>query len=86
MESILPNIASNVIQAIYLGPMKDISFKPIFSIAPGSLVQAQLPSGLNVKVLIDTGCHKTILNRKFLQKNLFHFQNLRKYLLKRITK
>ena len=82
MESILPNIASNVIQATYLGPMKDISFKPIFNIAPGSLVQAQLPSGLNVKVLIDTGCHKTILNRKFLQKNLFHFQNFKKVPLK----
>ena len=65
MESILPNIASHVIQATYLGPMKDIPSKPTFHITPGSLVQAQLPSGLKVTVLIDTGCHKTILNRKF---------------------
>ena len=78
MESILPNIASNVIQATYLGPMKDIPSKPTFNITPGSLVQAQLPSGLKVTVLIDTGCHKTILNRKFLQKNLFHFKNFKK--------
>ena len=78
MESILPNIASNVIQATYLGPMKHIPSKPTFHITPGSLVQAQLPSGLKVTVLIDTGCHKTILNRKFLQKNLFHFQNFKK--------
>ena len=78
MENILPNIASNVIQATYLGPMKDIPSKPTFNITPGSLVQAQLPSGLQVTVLIDTGCHKTILNRKFLQKNLFHFQNFKK--------
>ena len=78
MESILPNIASNVIQATYLGPMKDIPSKPTFHITPGSLVQAQLPSGLKVTVLIDTGCHKTILNRKFLQKNLFHFKNFKK--------
>ena len=79
MESILPNIASNVIQATYLGPMKDIIFlNPTFHITPGSLVKVQLPSGLPVTVLIDTGCHKTILNRKFLQKNLFHFQNFKK--------
>ena len=45
MESILPNIASNVIQATYLGPMKDIPSKPTFHITPGSLVQTQLPSG-----------------------------------------
>ena len=78
MESILPNIASNVIQATYLGPMKDLPSKPTFHITPGSLVQAQLPSGLKVTVLIDTGCHKTILNRKFLQKNLFYFKNFKK--------
>ena len=82
MESILPSIAPNVIQATYLGPMKDIPFKPTFNIKPGSLVQAQLPSVLSVTVLIDTGCHKTILNRKFLQKNLFHFQNFKKVPLK----
>ena len=78
MESILPNIAPNVIQATYLGPMKDVSSKPTFHIRPGSLVKAQLPSGLDMTVLIDTGCHKTILNRKFLQKNLFHFKNFKK--------
>ena len=82
MESILPSIASNVIQATYLGPMKYIPSKPTFNIDPGSLVQAQLPSELSVTVLIDTGCHKTILNRKFLQKNLFHFQNFKKVPLK----
>ena len=82
MESILPNIASNVIQATYLGPTKDIPFKPTFNITLGSLVQAQLPSGLSVTVLIDTGCHKTILNRKFLQENLFHFKNFKKVPLK----
>ena len=82
METILPNIAPNVIQATYLGPMKDIPSKPTFNIKPGSKVKAQLPSGLNLTVLIDTGCHKTILNRKFLQKNLFHFKNFKKVLLK----
>ena len=82
MESILPYITSNVIQATYLGPMKDISFKPTLNITPGSLVQAQLPSGLSVTFLIDTGCHKTILNRNFLHKNLFHFKNFKKVPLK----
>ena len=82
MESILPNIASNVIQTTYLGPMKNIPFKPTFNITPGSLVQAQLPSGLPITVLIDTGCHKTILNGKFLQKNSFHFKNFKKVPLK----
>ena len=86
METILPNIASNVIQATYLGPMKDIHFKPTFNIKPGSLVKAQLPSGFNLTVLIDTGCHKTILNKKFLQKTYFTSKTLRKYLSKKIIK
>ena len=38
MESILPSIASNVIQATYLGLMKDIPSQPTFNIEPESLV------------------------------------------------
>ena len=42
----------------------------------------QLPSGLQLTTLKDTGCHKTILNRKFLKQHLYHFQNFKKVLLK----
>ena len=76
MEATLQNIAPNVIQATYLGPVENNSTRPTLFLDPGSLVQSQLPSGLQLTTLIDTGCHKTILNRKFL----------RKYFLKKITR
>ena len=82
MEATLQNIASNVIQATYLGPVENNSATPTLFLDQGSLVQSQLPSGLQLTTLIDTGCHKTILNRKFLKQNLYHFQNFKKVLLK----
>ena len=82
MEATLQNIASNVIQATYLGPLENNSATPTLFLNPGSLVQSQLPSGLQLTTLIDTGCHKTILNRKFLKQHLYHFQNFKKILLK----
>ena len=82
MEATLQNIASNVIQATYLGPLENNSATPTLFLNPGSLVQSQLPSGLQLTTLIDTGCHNTILNRKFLKQHLYHFQNFKKVLLK----
>ena len=82
MEATLLNIDPNVIQATYLGPLIDLPPIPTFSLNPGSKLQAHLPSGLSITTLIDTGCHKTILNRKFLQKHLYHFQNFKKVLLR----
>ena len=82
MEATLQNISSNVIQATYLGPLENNSATPTLFLDPGSLVQSQLPSGLQLTTLIDTGCHKTILNRKFLKQHLYHFQNFKKVLLK----
>ena len=82
MEATLQNIASNVIQATYLGPLENNSATPTLFLNPGSLVQSQLPSGLQLTTLIDAGCHKTILNRKFLKQHLYHFQNFKKVLLK----
>ena len=82
MEATLQNIASNVIQATYLGPLENTSATPTLFLDPGSLVQSQLPSGSQLTTLIDTGCHKTILNRKFLKQHLYHFQNFKKVLLK----
>ena len=55
---------------------------PTFLLNPGSKLQAHLPSGLPITTLIDTGCHKTILNSKFLQKHPYHFKDFKKVLLK----
>ena len=46
MEATLQNIESNVIQATYLGPLENTSATPTLFLDPGSLVQSQLPSGL----------------------------------------
>ena len=82
MEATLLNIDPNVIQATYLGPLIDLHPIPTFSLNPGSKLQAHLPSSLPITTLIDTGSHKTILNRKFLQKHLYHFQHLKKVMLR----
>ena len=70
MEATLQSSASNVIQATYLGPIGN-NPQPTFLLDPGSLIQSQLPLGLKLITLVDTGCNKIILNRKFLQKYLY---------------
>ena len=82
MEAILSNISSNVIQATYLGPTINIPPRPTLNLDPGSLIQSHLRSGLQITTLVDTGCHKTILNRKFLQKHLHQFKDFTKVPLK----
>ena len=82
MESILDDVTSNVIQATYLGPLKDIPNQPTLNLDSGSSFKAHLPTGLPLTALVDTGCHKTILNRKTLQNNLHHFKNFKKILLR----
>ena len=82
MESILEDVTANVIQATYLGPLKDIPNKPTLDLDNGSLLTAQLPTGLPLTTLVDTGCHKTILNRKILQKHPTHFAKFKKILLR----
>ena len=82
MESILDDVTANVIQATYLGPLKDLPNKPTLDLDNGSLLTAQLPAGLPLTTLVDTGCHKTILNRKILQKHPTHFAKFKKILLR----
>ena len=82
MESILDDLTANVIQATYLGPLKDLPNKPTLDLDNGSLLTAQLPAGLQLTTLVDTGCHKTILNRKILQKHPTHFAKFKKILLR----
>ena len=40
-----------------------------------STVTACIPCGLPLHTLIDTGCHKTLLNRNFYEKHKKHFPN-----------
>ena len=39
------------------------------------MVRASTPTGLALHTLVDTGCHKTLLNKKFYDQNKKHFQN-----------
>ena len=82
IEATIPHLIPNVIQATFLGPMTNRPPKPLLNINHGGLVSATLPSGLQLNTLIDTGCHKNILNRKFLQKHVYHFRCFKKVPLK----
>ena len=71
----------SVIQATYMGPTLDNSIDsdtPHFLLSSDLEIQGKLPSGLPIQILFDTGSHKTILNRKFLQKHPTQFANFHK--------
>ena len=71
-QSSLLSLEPSIIQATYISsPYQDVSHTPHFPLKPQLTVDAQLPSGLPIQILIDTGCRKTILNRNFLQ-NMLH--------------
>ena len=79
-ESIV-SLDPSVIQATYMGPTLDNSIDsdtPHFLLSSDLEIQGQLPSGLPIQILFDTGSHKTILNRKFLQKHPTQFANFHK--------
>ena len=80
LESTIQNLQANIIQATYLAPLEPLPLDTpsYFPLEPDLKIQANLPSGLDIKIMIDTGSHKTILNRKFLQKHPSHFQNFTK--------
>ena len=82
MEATITSLGPNVIQTTYLGSVQNNLQKPTLTLKPGSLVDSSLPSGLHITTLIDTGCHKTILNRNFLKKHMYHFQHFKKVPLK----
>lgn len=78
-QNSISSLDPSVIQATYLGPTNNYDYDtPHFPLSPELEIQAQLPSGLPIKVLFDTGSHKTILNRKFLQKYPTQFANFHK--------
>ena len=79
-ESIV-SLDPSVIQATYMGPTLDNSIDsdtPHFLLSSDLEIQGKLPSGLPIQILFDTGSHKTILNRKFLQKHPTQFANFHK--------
>ena len=64
-----------------MGPTLDNcidSDAPHFLLSSDLEIQGKLPSGLPIQILFDTGSHKTILNRKFLQKHPTQFVNFHK--------
>ena len=67
ITSSIDSLTPEVIQATCLGPLNftaDLQ-DPSLTVSPDSTLQGYLPSGLPISILVDTGCHKTILNRHF---------------------
>ena len=53
-----------IIQASYLGPITPYTTpNPFLKLLPDSLVLAQTPSHFPLSILLDTGCHKNLLNK-----------------------
>ena len=73
----ISSFSPTVIHASYLHSSPDFYFEdnPEIQLHFDGTVTASTPSGLAVHTLIDTGCHKTLLSKKFYDQNQKHFQN-----------
>ena len=71
----ISSFSHTVIHASYLHSSPDFYFEENPEIHFDGTVTALTPSGLPVHTLIDTGCHKTLLSKKFYDQNKKHFQN-----------
>ena len=73
----ISSFSPTVIHASYLHSSPDFYFEenPEIQLHFDGTVTASMPSGLPVHTLIDTGCHKTLLSKKFYDQNQKHFQN-----------
>ena len=66
-----------VIHASYLHSFPDsyLEGNPEIQLHFDGTVTASTPTGFPVHTLIDTGCHKTLLSKKFYDQNMKYFQN-----------
>ena len=73
----ISSFSPTVIHASYLHSSPDFYSEenPEIQLHFDGTVTASTPSGLPVHTLIDTGCHKTLLSKKFYDQNQKHFQN-----------
>ena len=73
----ISSFSPTVIHASYLHSSPDFYFEdnPEIQLHFDGTVTASTPSGLSIHTLIDTGCHKTLLSKKFYDQNQKHFQN-----------
>ena len=73
----ISSFSPTIIHASYLHSSPDFYFEenPEIQLNFDGTVTASTPSGLPVHTLIDTGCHKTLLSKKFYDQNTKHFQN-----------
>ena len=67
-----------VIHATYLHSNSDSEGNPEIQLRFDGTVTASTPTGLPLHTLIHTGCHKTLLTKKFHDQNKKHFQNFYK--------
>ena len=73
----ISSFSPTVIHASHLHSSPDFYFEenPEIQLHFDGTVTASTPSGLSVHTLIDTGCHKTLLSKKFYDQNQKQFQN-----------
>ena len=69
--TVISSFSPTVIHASYLHSSSDFYFDeiPEIQLHFDGMVTASTPSGLPVHTLIDTGCHKTLLSKKFYDQN-----------------
>ena len=71
----------SVIHASYLysiGPIANFNVPPQLTLHPDSTVRTYTIGNLSLNFLIDTGCHKTLLNKKVYDANISLFANISK--------
>ena len=66
-----------VIHATYLHSSSDLYLEvnPEIQLSFDGTVTTSMPTGLPLHTFADTGCHKTLLSKKFYDQHKKHFQN-----------
>ena len=64
-----------VIHSTYLPSDADSGYNPEIQLHFDRTLTVSTPTGLPLHTLIDTGCHKTLLSKRFYDQNQKHFQN-----------
>ena len=78
IEKSIKELRSNIIQATLISSHYDTDYETLIRLDSSLATKGQTLNGLDIHIIVDTGAHKTILNRRFLRKHSSIFQNFQK--------
>ena len=78
IEQSIKELQPNIIQATLISSPYQTDGETLIPLDSILATEGQTPNGLDIHIMVDTGSHKTILNRHFLRKYCSIFQHFQK--------